>query len=313
MTVWTQMIGVGSLRDQGRRAAYDECGDSAEVLEDQGKKFFLRGAVNGFFPNAVSFRFVVHFARTAIDQMKIAVIGTGAMGRCTPDCSPRQATKCGQAIPGASNRGDPQEGLRVEGASGDRTVRVHATCGPRDAGVCDLVIIATKAMHVAQAADRRKPLLGPGTVVLSIQNGLGGPEPGARAWLRARGNRRRRRFRWSMKGPATPITTAGNWFGWANSPGPLRRAWRKLPRCGARAASSEVLDDIDQLVWESSSANVCYSGLVAVTERTIIEVIEDPDAWRVASGCAAEAFSGRRAADPPGLRRPGGLTCAHSA
>jgi len=53
----------------------------------------------------------------------------------------------------------------------------------------------------------------------------------------------------------------------------------------------KCFDDIDQLVWEKLICNVCYSGTCAVTERTIIEVIEDPDAWRVASGCAAEAFS----------------------
>src|SRR5258708_31976684 len=75
-----------------------------------------------------------------------------------------------------------KNGLRVEGASGDRTVQVHATTRPAEAGVCDLVIIATKAMHVAQAAETVKPLLGPDTVVLSIQNGLGGPDT---AWWSA--------------------------------------------------------------------------------------------------------------------------------
>jgi len=53
----------------------------------------------------------------------------------------------------------------------------------------------------------------------------------------------------------------------------------------------KCFDDIDQLVWEKLICNVCYSGTCAVTERTIIEVIEDPDAWRVASGCAEEAFA----------------------
>src|SRR4029077_17597797 len=53
----------------------------------------------------------------------------------------------------------------------------------------------------------------------------------------------------------------------------------------------KCFDDIDQLVWEKLICNVCYSGTCAVTERTIIEVIEDPDVWRVASGCAAEAFA----------------------
>jgi len=40
------------------------------------------------------------------------------------------------------------------------------------------VILATKAMHVKPAAESAKALLGPETPVLSIQNGLGGPDIG---------------------------------------------------------------------------------------------------------------------------------------
>ena len=64
-------------------------------------------------------------------------------------------------------------GLTVEGASGNRTVRIQATSDPTEAGVCDLVVIATKALHVDAAARAAKPLIGPETVVLPIQNGLG--------------------------------------------------------------------------------------------------------------------------------------------
>src|SRR3954468_21857963 len=71
-------------------------------------------------------------------------------------------------------------GLRVEGASGDRTVRIHATTDAREAGTCDLVILATKAMQVREAALSIEPsLLKSETPVLSIQNGLGGPDSAA--------------------------------------------------------------------------------------------------------------------------------------
>jgi 2-dehydropantoate 2-reductase len=53
----------------------------------------------------------------------------------------------------------------------------------------------------------------------------------------------------------------------------------------------KCFDEIDQLVWEKLICNVCYSGTCAITERTLIEVIEDPDVWKVASGCAKEAFA----------------------
>jgi 2-dehydropantoate 2-reductase len=78
------------------------------------------------------------------------------------------------------------KGLRLEGASGDRTVKLNATSDPADAGPCDLAILATKAMHVEAAAKSMQPLLGKDTVVLSIQNGLGGPDTAARVLGRER-------------------------------------------------------------------------------------------------------------------------------
>ena len=67
-------------------------------------------------------------------------------------------------------------GLRIEGASGDRTVRLNATTSPADAGECDLVIIATKAEGVEGAAKSLDPLLRDDTMIMTIQNGLGAAE-----------------------------------------------------------------------------------------------------------------------------------------
>src|ERR1700694_4067397 len=68
------------------------------------------------------------------------------------------------------------QGLRCEGASGDRTVPIHASTATDGIGPCDLVIIATKAFEVEAAAQSCVPLLGPETIVQTIQNGLGSPE-----------------------------------------------------------------------------------------------------------------------------------------
>src|ERR1044072_8878556 len=112
--------------------------------------------------------------------MKIAIVGTGAMGSV-------DAARCASAghevwaIDRWKEHVDAMRsrGLRVEGASGDRTVRLNATTDAREAGACALVVLATKAMHVTAAAESLKPLLKGETPVLSIQNGLGGPETAA--------------------------------------------------------------------------------------------------------------------------------------
>ena len=174
-------------------------------------------------------------------------------------------------------------GLRLEGASGDRTVRLHATTDAKEVGPCDLVIIATKVMHVAQAAEATKALLGKDTLVLSIQNGLGGPDTAARVLGRERvlvgvvGG-----FGASMKGPGH-----AHHNGWAlvrlgEFAGPVSPRLEKIAEVW-RSGGFKVkcFDDIDQLVWEKLICNVCYSGTCAITERTLIEVIQDPDVWRL--------------------------------
>jgi len=226
--------------------------------------------------------------------MKIAVIGAGAMGSVYIAL----LGAAGHDVWAIDSWADHIEairknGLRLEGASGDRTVKVHASTCASDAGVCDLVIIATKAMHVAQAAESAKPLLGPNTVVLSIQNGLGGPDTAAKILGRERvmvgvvGG-----FGASMKGPGHAHHNGWELVRLGELSGSVSPRLEQVAQVWASGGFKvKCFDDIDQLVWEKLICNVCFSGTCAITERTVIEVIEDPDTWKIASGCATEAFN----------------------
>lgn len=226
--------------------------------------------------------------------MKIAILGTGAMGSVYAGLLAAAGHDV-WAVDTWKEHIDAiqQNGLRVEGASGDRLVRVHATTRAADAGVCDLVILATKAMHVAQAAENAKSLLGPNSVVLSIQNGLGGPDSAARVLGRERvvvgvvGG-----FGASIKAPGHAHHNGWELVRLGEFAGPVSARLEKIAEVW-RSGGFKVkcFDDIDQLVWEKLICNVCFSGTCAVTERTVIEVMEDPDMWRIASGCASEAFA----------------------
>ena len=109
--------------------------------------------------------------------MKIAVVGAGAMGSVYAGLLAAAGNEV-WAIDTWKEHIDAIRagGLRVEGASGDRTVRLDATTNASEPGPCDLVIIATKADGVASAAASIGPLLHADTLVLTIQNGLGAAE-----------------------------------------------------------------------------------------------------------------------------------------
>ena len=82
--------------------------------------------------------------------MKIAIIGCGAMGSVYAALLADAGNEV-WAIDTWQEHIDAikKNGLRVEGASGDRTVKINASTNAVDAGECDLIIVATKASGVA--------------------------------------------------------------------------------------------------------------------------------------------------------------------
>ena len=110
--------------------------------------------------------------------MKVAVVGVGAMGSIYAGL----LADAGHEVWAIDIWNDQinaikDTGLRVTGASGDRTVTsINASNELADAGVCDLYIIATKASGVGLAAKSIASLAGPSSLILTIQNGLGAGE-----------------------------------------------------------------------------------------------------------------------------------------
>ena len=93
-----------------------------------------------------------------IAPVKIAVVGTGAMGSVYAGLLGSAGNEV-WAIDRWRAHVDAigAHGLRVEGASGDRVVRLRATTDPGEAGEVELVVIATKAFDVGCGRRVRAP------------------------------------------------------------------------------------------------------------------------------------------------------------
>jgi 2-dehydropantoate 2-reductase len=227
--------------------------------------------------------------------MKIAIVGTGAMGSVYAGLFASAGHEV-WAIDSWSEHVEAMraKGLRVEGASGDRTVKVNATTNPRDAGKCELVILATKAMHVADAAHSiRDFLLEKDTPVLSIQNGLGGPETAAsvlgkeKVMVGVVGG-----FGASMRAPGHAHHNGMELVRLGEFGGPITPRLKKVEEAWKSAGFRvKLFDDIDQLVWEKLLCNCAYSGPCGVSGLTVGQVMDDPDLSRVSAACAIEGFA----------------------
>ncbi len=64
------------------------------------------------------------------------------------------------------------DGLRVEGPAPMHIHPVSATDDPRTIGVVDLVMVCVKLWDTEAALDQIQPLVGPGTAIVSFQNGV---------------------------------------------------------------------------------------------------------------------------------------------
>jgi 2-dehydropantoate 2-reductase len=226
--------------------------------------------------------------------VKIAIVGCGAMGSVYAGLF----ASAGHEVWAIDRWREHIEairknGLRLEGKSGDRTVKVNATTDSRDAGTCDLVVLATKAMHVAPAAESAKALLGKDTPVLSIQNGLGGPDTAAgilgrdRVMVGVVGG-----FGASMKAPGHAHHNGMERVRLGEFGGPITPRLKKVEETWSGAGFKvKVFDDIDQLVWEKLICNCAYSGPCGLAECTTEEVMNDPDLAKVSAACASEAYA----------------------
>lgn len=224
---------------------------------------------------------------------KVCIVGCGAMGSVYAGLMASAGHEVHAVTPWQEHvDAINANGLRVSGYSGERRVRLaSASVDTAGIGPCDLVIIATKAFDVEAAAQAAAPLLKPDTVVQTIQNGVGSPErvarfidPGQLA-VGVVGGYGASLPEW---GHVHHNGLAVTWFG----------AYAGLPRT-ALEASAEVWrssgfdvalhDDVSSMVWKKVIMNVAYSGTAGLTELTIGQIIEHPEAWRIASGCAQEA------------------------
>lgn len=174
------------------------------------------------------------------------------------------------------------EGLRIETPDGDaRTVDVRAVTDPTETGPPDLALVFVKSTQTEAAVADAAPVLGEGTEVLTLQNGLGNPEriagyvPEERviAGVTAHGS--------TLAGPGRVIhagsgpTTVGRYF--AANDAAVRDIADALTGAGIETS---VTDDVGAAIWEKVLVNVGINAATALA--------------RVDNGLLAETDPGRR-------------------
>lgn len=227
--------------------------------------------------------------------MRIAVFGAGAVGgyfgaRLAVAGADVTFIARGQTLAALRARG-----LRVESGEGDvQLPEIVASDTPNAVGPVDLVIVATKAWQVPEAAKAMRPMVGAATTVLPLQNGVEaapqlaavlGPERVVGGLCRI----------------ISAVVEPGHVRHFGASPSVVfgeldkRRTERveSLERlfAGARGVYPEIADDIHVALWRKFLFISAVSGLGAVTRATFGMVRSAPETRALLQDLLAEAHT----------------------
>jgi len=198
--------------------------------------------------------------------VKITIAGSGAMG-----------CRFGGALQVAGHEvvlldGWPEHvaainsgGLRISDETGSRAVRVPAALFPAAADPADLVIVFTKATATASVAAAAAGAIGPSTLVLTLQNGLGNievlrsyvPEERLLAGTTTLGT--------ELLGPGhIRALGSGETVLGALGPGPSDHAERTVLALSAAGLPARVAADALAVIWAKVAFNCVMNSLCAI-------------------------------------------------
>jgi 2-dehydropantoate 2-reductase len=104
--------------------------------------------------------------------MRIAVMGSGGLGGYFGARLAAGGADVRFIARGKHLQAMRSEGLRVEGPDPLHLPHVRATDDPAEVGVVDLVMFCVKLWDTEAALQQMRPMVGPGTAIVSFQNGV---------------------------------------------------------------------------------------------------------------------------------------------
>src|SRR6516164_8429578 len=106
-------------------------------------------------------------------EMRVAVMAAGAVGGYFGGRMAAAGHDVAFIARGAHRDAIRQDGLKVESALGDLHLKdVNVTDNPKQVGPVDVVLFAVKLWDTETAGQQTRPLIGPNTRVITLQNGV---------------------------------------------------------------------------------------------------------------------------------------------
>jgi 2-dehydropantoate 2-reductase len=184
-----------------------------------------------------------------------------------------------------------RDGLLMTRSQKEKYVRLKATCDPEEPGKVGLLILFVKYNHTQKAIQDSIPMIGPETVVLTLQNGIGNVEiiqefiPDDQIYF-----------------GLTTLTSEliepghieesflgkGETYFWPLSERVDDRANQICSVLNQADIHTEITPDVQIMIWKKLIVNACYNTLSAIVRLKVGDIINEPEIWSVLNGAVGE-------------------------
>jgi 2-dehydropantoate 2-reductase len=237
--------------------------------------------------------------------MKIAVVGSGGLGGYFGGRLARGGEDVHFLARGSHLEALRATGLKVESVLGDFALaadETRATADPSEIGPSEMVLFTVKAYDTESVAETVLPsLIGPETVVISLQNGIDNEERiAARVGMKHVAGGVAYIFA-GIARPGVVRHTGGParlMFGESDGHQSTRLA-AFLDACRHAGIDAEVADDIRVALWTKYGFICAQAGLTAATRQPIGVIRATPSAWQLFRCVLEEAALVARAEGVP--------------
>ena len=228
--------------------------------------------------------------------MKIAVIGTGAMGSIYA----ARFSRAGHEVVAIDIWQDHvnyinRNGLFIDGPDGQIIAKnIKASTKFSDLKGCHFYIIATKAMKLEESIKSLKDWINLNSPIITIQNGLGAgdiilrhmPENNIILGV-AEG------FGASLQRPGHVTHTANKQIrlGSISKISSEKELQNIVDVWRSGGLKTEIYKNIEQLIWEKLLCNVTLSGPCSIFGCNVNELFNNQEYWNFALNCMQEAYS----------------------
>ena len=241
---------------------------------------------------------MVNTAKATTDQVargarsKVIVVGAGAMGSLFAARFARAGCETWVYDVWAEDVERIHDfGLTVRSGDAEEAIPMHATTDPREPGVADVILIFVKYNQTRQAASDIAPAVGPDTVVLTLQNGLGNVKLIREVIPQATLLCGFTTLTSELLGPGlieASYVGRGETCVWSADGVTNDACVATVELLNQSGINATVDPEIELHIWEKLIVNCCLNTLCAMSGLSVGALVDRPEVWPILDGITDE-------------------------